>query len=126
VYVSNYSSFSMPQLDLYSVFNQLVWGSFFFVVFYYLVVFVFVPTFFSSLYARQTFSTGRSGELLELTTLIFVTHFFLATSVEAIEDALGQLADQLIYSRVVNLAVYETAFEFEFAQLFEEENESIE
>jgi hypothetical protein len=114
----------MPQLDLYSIFNQLFWGSLFFAGFYYLLVFVFIPTFFSSLYARRSFSAGRSAELLELAGLIFAVHFFLAISVESIEAALVQLADQLVYARIVNLSAYETAFEFEFAQLFDEDEES--
>jgi hypothetical protein len=115
----------MPQLDLYSIFNQLFWGSLFFAGFYYLLVFIFIPTFFSSLYARRSFSAGRSAELLELAGLTFAVHSFLVVSVESIEASLVQLADQLVYARVVNLDVYETAFEFEFAQLFEEEeNES--
>jgi hypothetical protein len=117
------SDFYMPQLDNYSIANQLFWGSLFFAFFYYLLVFVFIPVFFSSLYARKAFSAGRSAELTELATVIFAAQVLVTVSVEEIEGALFQLADQLIYTRALNLSVCESTFEFEFAQLIEDNEE---
>jgi hypothetical protein len=111
----------MPQLDIYSIANQLFWGSIFFAFFYYLLVFVFIPTFFSSLYARRVVTGGRSAETMELLNLVFATHVFVFITVEAIERSLSLLADQVVYSRAVNSEVYELAFELEFAELFLEE-----
>jgi len=111
----------MPQLDIYSISNQLFWGSVFFAFFYYLLVFVFVPTFFSSLYARRIVSGGRSAELAELVNLIFVAHLFVFFSLEVIERSMDLLADQVIYSRAVSSEVYEATFELEFAELFLDE-----
>jgi hypothetical protein len=111
----------MPQLDVYSVANQLFWGSVFFALFYYLLVFVFIPTFFSSLYARHAVSGGRSAELTELVTLIFAAHVFVFLSLETVERSMAVLADQVIYSRAVSSEAYESAFELEFADLFLEE-----
>jgi len=100
--------------------TSFFWGSLFFAFFYYLLVFVFIPVFFSSLYARKAFSAGRSAELIELAAVIFATQVLVTLSVEEIEGALVQLTDQLIYTRAVNLSVCESAFEFEFAQLVED------
>jgi len=111
----------MPQLDIYSISNQLFWGSVFFALFYYLLVFVFIPTFFSSLYARRVVSGGRSAELAELVNLVFMAHLFVFFSLEAIERSMALLADQVIYSRAVSAEVYEAAFELEFAELFLED-----
>src|SRR5690349_18289797 len=111
----------MPQLDIYSIANQLFWGSIFFAFFYYLLVFIFVPTFFSSLYVRRVISGGRSSELTELVSLVFTTHVFVLFSVELIERNLLELVDQVIYSRAVSSDLYEAYFELEFASLYEEE-----
>jgi len=120
VFAYGYSKI-MPQLDIYSIANQLFWGSIFFALFYYLLVFVFVPTFFSSLYVRRVVSGGRSDELHELVGLIFATHLFVLFAFEIIERDLLKLVDQIIYSRAVSSDLYETYFEQEFASLFDDE-----
>lgn len=60
----------MPQLDIYNIFSQIFWGSFFFASFYFLIVLFVIPTLFSFLFSRS-FLSSHNKEFYE--TSFFVT-----------------------------------------------------
>lgn len=110
----------MPQLDLFSIFNQFFWGCIFFAIFYYYNAFYFIPSFFASLHARKSFSEGRSLEIFSLLGSTLIAHVFISAFFESMFDSLTGFFDYLIYSRALNGAVYESSFDLEFSSILEE------
>jgi hypothetical protein len=109
----------MPQLDLFSILNQLYWGSFFFAVFYYLITIFFIPAFFTSLYARKAFTESRSEEIYHLVGTLFFAHAVVNLFFESLFDNFASFFEHVIYARAVSAGVYETSFALEFHKLYE-------
>lgn len=70
----------MPQLDIYNIFSQIFWGSFFFLSFYFVVAFIVVPTLFSFLFSR-TFLNSYNKDFYETSfALTFINENFIFDS----------------------------------------------
>jgi hypothetical protein len=112
----------MPQLDLYSIFNQFFWGSFFFGLFYYLITFIFVPTFFTSLYARKAFSEIRTQEIFCFVGAVFIANVFAASAFSLLFDEFEVFLDTLIYSRVASSDAYSACADYEYTKAYDAEH----
>lgn len=113
----------MPQLDFYSLVHQSLFGLAFFGFFYYRIHDVFVPTFFSSLYARKSFSDTRTTEIFVFSGVLFLAHICLLASFEDLELGAARFLDGAVYAHVLNSAVYAASFSSEFSDGFNlEEN----
>lgn len=88
----------MPQLDVYNIFSQIFWGSFFFLSFYFLIILVVIPTVFSFLFSRS-FLNSYNKDFYEISfSLTFVTENFIFDSffdptVKTLSDALISTVD---------------------------------
>ncbi len=109
----------MPQLDLYSIFNQFFWGAFFFALFYYFITFIFVPTFFTSLYARKAFTELRSHEIFCFVGSIFIANLFTSLAFSLLFDELALFLDNLIYSRQAGADAYLASADFHYSKIYE-------
>lgn len=91
----------MPQLDIYNIFSQIFWGSFFFASFYFLISFVVVPTLFSFLFSRSFLSSYNKDFYETSFSLTFVTETFFFDSffdptVKVLSDALTNTIDSYV------------------------------
>jgi hypothetical protein len=100
----------MPQLDLYSLIHQSLFGLAFFGFFYYRIHDVFIPSFFSSLYARKAFSDTRISEIAVFSGVLFLAHLCLLSAFDVVEDEATKLLDGAVYAHVLNTAVYSSSF----------------
>jgi Plant ATP synthase F0 len=88
----------MPQLDIYNIFSQVFWASFFFVSFYFLIAFVVVPTIFSMLFSR-TFLNSHNKEYYEISfSVIFINESvifdsFFEPTIRSLNDTLSNSVD---------------------------------
>jgi hypothetical protein len=104
----------MPQLDLYSLVHQSLFGLVFFGFFYYRIHDVFIPSLFSSLYARKAFSDTRTSEITVFSGVLFLAHFCLLLAFDNVENEATKLLDGAVYAHILNTAVYSTSFSTEF------------
>ncbi len=112
----------MPQLDLFSILNQFLWGLIFFLIFYFLVTFFFIPSLFTSMYARRAFADSRTGEIFHLISSIFIVHLYVSLFVDEFVSDLQSILGQLLYSKAVSSSVYMASFELEFQKAYEFED----
>jgi hypothetical protein len=105
----------MPQLDFYSLVHQSLFGLAFFGFFYYRIHDVFVPTFFSSLYARKSFSDTRTTEIFAFSGVLFLAHVCLLASFDDLEVGAVRFLDGAVYAHVLNSAIYAASFSAEFS-----------
>lgn len=91
----------MPQLDVYNIFSQIFWGSFFFISFYFFIIFVVIPTLFSFVFSRS-FLNSYNKDFYEISfSLTFVTENFVFDSffeptAKVLSDALNSTVDSYI------------------------------
>jgi hypothetical protein len=109
----------MPQLDLYSLIHQSLFGLVFFGFFYYRIHDVFIPSFFSSLYARKAFSDTRASEITAFSGVLFLAHVWLLSTFDSVEVESTKLLDGAVYTHVLNNVVYSASFSSEFSEVDE-------
>jgi hypothetical protein len=109
----------MPQLDLFSILNQFLWGLLFFLVFYFLITFFFIPSLFTSMYARRAFTDSRSGEVFHLVASIFFAHAYVFLFADELASEFQSLLEQIMYSKAISSSVYSSSFELEFQKAYE-------
>jgi len=108
----------MPQLDLYSILNQFFWGFFFFVTFYCFITFFFIPSLFTSMYARKVFIDSRASEVSLTVASIFLTHAVVLIHFDRTVHGFQHLIDYTIYPKIVYSSTYSTSFDAEFEKGF--------
>lgn len=92
----------MPQLDIYNIFSQIFWGSFFFLSFYFFVVLIVVPTIFSILFSRVFLSTyNKEYYEVSFAIIFFSENSFFENHFEPTAKALEHALNSTIDSHVV-------------------------
>jgi hypothetical protein len=71
----------MPQLDIYNIFSQLFWGSFFFISFYFFISLIVVPSIFSFLFSRVFFNSFNKAYYEVSFSTIFLSESVLFDSI---------------------------------------------
>jgi len=76
----------MPQLDIYGIYHQIIWGTLFSYYIYCLVVEVLIPSLFSSLYARRELSKKRSDSDFFIIGLSLSSYAFYMVEFDEVSD----------------------------------------
>ena len=74
----------MPQLDFFSILNQIFWGIFYSGLFYFFMEMYIVPTLFASIFAREFFKKNSSSDVKD--NNIYFSFFIFSFLVGTISD----------------------------------------
>jgi hypothetical protein len=90
----------MPQLDIYSIYNQSFWGILLFGLWYCFSTFFIVPSIYTILFARNHFLTTSKKSSFDLLSLALVHHTFFAVNADDFMDYIPGMIEDVVYHLV--------------------------
>lgn len=115
------STIQMPQLDIYGIYHQIIWGILLSYAFYNLVVETFIPTFFSSLYARRELSKRRSDSDFFVLGLTVSAYTCYMAEFDYVSEYALYMANYVSHELLAYIAFLGVAMSARFSDTFHDE-----